>query len=805
MSTETFVEQLYKRFLFRDSDAAGKSYWVNIIDSGEKTAAEVTHSFAQSEEFSGRASSVSQLYFLLFDRVPDSAGMQFWLDKLDEGMTFDGLTESFMASQEYENAYGNVADDSTFIEQLSQKGLNRSATDTEKAAYAASSRMEIIRSIAASNDFSKINGRNIETTSLYYGVLQRAPTEDELSENAYRYNSSYLVDKLYQNSDYQGEATPEALSIGFAHYNVTVEEGTGAIQITVHRSGRTDGESSVNYTIANPSSHLSSDGSPIEGTVHFGIGETDKTIQLEIINNNVPEMSSVTDITLTNASGAKLSLSDSFRVIVTDDDNQGAYNIESHAQKEGVVFKGQAADEKLGFDVEGLGDVNGDGLSDFLIRGTDKSYLIFGSSNLADTASKLSELDGNNGVQILGGHTSVADAGDVNGDGFKDIIFGNASANDTGQAYVVFGRGDSWQPSITLTSLRAGEGALINGITPGDDTGYAVAGAGDINNDGVDDLIVSSPGALLNESKTRGFGQSHIIFGRTDGWNGNLELSNFSRSDGAAIVGTMTGYANRFGTSANGVGDVNGDGIDDILIVNGDHGLFDRYHNGVSGYLIYGDKDGWDTPYFLDNLKDEDGARIFIHATRSKTLVEPIGDFNGDGRPDFMVSNTDNQWSDGGASIIYGRESNFQNGETVPEMRDKGLAFTLSFTNGRAHYSDIASVGDLNGDGFSDVLVGEGHFTDGLDVKSSAHLVYGSAGPREILQYLPDYSLTVGSSLVLEAANGADGVGSSMSGIGDVNGDGFGDFIIGAPGYDNGDMSDSGQVYLIFGNDQLFA
>jgi hypothetical protein len=240
------------------------------------------------------------------------------------------------------------------------------------------------------------------------------------------------------------------------------------------------------------------------------------------------------------------------------------------------------------------------------------------------------------------------------------------------------------------------------------------SGAGDINGDGFDDIII---GGWMNSEYQFRAGQTYLIFGRSSGWTLNMKLSNAN----ASFVGENE---NDFsGHSISRAGDVNGDGYDDILIgaysnVEGG-GDKDMYYAAGQTYLIFGKVDGWS----LDiNLSQADasfiGENYFDHSGR----VSCAGDVNGDGYDDFLIS-------------AYG-----------------GYKFSLA---GKTYLIFGASSGwsmDTNLSKVNVSFIGEGHF---------------------------DYS------------------GHSISGGGDVNGDGYDDIIIGAEGNGEGGKW-AGQTYLIF-------
>lgn len=194
--------------------------------------------------------------------------------------------------------------------------------------------------------------------------------------------------------------------------------------------------------------------------------------------------------------------------------------------------------EVLGYDgggsVSSAGDVNGDGIDDVIVGlpfdstngfASGASYVVFGSTGGFSANLNLAMLNGANGFQINGedhedySGGSVASAGDVNGDGFDDLIIGASRGGDgnglhnTGASYLVFGKPGSFSANLELSSLNGINGFQINGENPGDSSGASVAGAGDVNGDGFDDVVIGAGGT----SSTSNAGSAYVIFGKAAG------------------------------------------------------------------------------------------------------------------------------------------------------------------------------------------------------------------------------------------------------------------------------------------------
>ena len=167
----------------------------------------------------------------------------------------------------------------------------------------------------------------------------------------------------------------------------------------------------------------------------------------------------------------------------------------------------------------------------------------------------------------------MSNAGDVNGDGLADLLIGayGASPNGSfsGASYVVFGRNTAqsgpFPASFDLSSLDGTNGFRLNGVAADDRSGSAVSSAGDVNGDGLADLLIGAYGADPNGSDS---GASYVVFGRNTAQSGpfpaSFDLSSLDGTNGFRLDG-VAAY-DRSGSAVSSAGDVNGDGLADLLI-----------------------------------------------------------------------------------------------------------------------------------------------------------------------------------------------------------------------------------------------
>jgi hypothetical protein len=357
---------------------------------------------------------------------------------------------------------------------------------------------------------------------------------------------------------------------------------------------------------------------------------------------------------------------------------------------DGFKLNGASEYDLSGHNVSGAGDVNGDGIDDIMIgapgRGQyyhyddpGRSYVVFGrdttGGDIFPVEVELAALDGADGFTLNSANASdyasrVSGAGDVNGDGIDDIIIGAPGVGgygiSFGQSYVVFGRdtagGDIFPPEVELAALDGTEGFKLNGTNPGDYSGNSVSGVGDVNGDGINDVIIGAVGADPNGSRS---GQSYVVFGKDtpggDAFPAEVELGALDGTEGFKLNGVNANdLSSGFGSGVSGAGDVNGDGIDDIIV--GAQGADTNGYDTGQSYVVFGrDTSGGDIFPAEVELGALDGTEGFklngVSGDYSGRSVSGVGDFNGDGIDDIIISAHEadpNGYYSGRSYVVFG-------------------------------------------------------------------------------------------------------------------------------------------------------
>ena len=466
----------------------------------------------------------------------------------------------------------------------------------------------------------------------------------------------------------------------------------------------------------------------------------------------------------------------------------------------GFKVVGESTFDRSGSSVASAGDVNGDGYGDLIIgatfadpNSTGAGYVVFGKAGGFGASINLGSLDGTNGFRLTGvtaysrAGWSVASAGDVNGDGFDDLMVGayraNPNGSHSGAGYLVFGKAGGFAPNLDLSGLNGTNGFRLSGVGIGDYAGASVASAGDVNGDGVDDILVGAPTNVAN-------GAAYVVYGRP---TGVLQLSNLSEQNGSTLVGSGTDGS---GYQVASAGDVNGDGFDDVIV-----SAFTATANGVpsgASYVVFGGPGALPAILSLSTLNGTNGFKLNGVAAGdfSGWSVASAGDVNGDGYDDMIVGAPHALGFAGDSYVVFGKPGGFAANLDLANLNGANGFRLTGVAAGDRSGTSVASAGDVNGDGYDDMIVGAPH---ALGFAGVSYVVFGKAGG--FAPNLDLSSLDGTSGFKLSGTAAAELTGFSVASAGDVNGDGFADLIVG--GY--GSAGGNGAAYVILGKASGFS
>ena len=336
---------------------------------------------------------------------------------------------------------------------------------------------------------------------------------------------------------------------------------------------------------------------------------------------------------------------------------------------------------------------------------------------------------------------------------------------------------------IQLSSLDGNTGFTLSGVATDDEAGLSLSSAGDINGDGFADFMVGTQYAGSDA------GAAYVVYGKAGGFAANLDLSALNGTNGFKLAGPAHDYA---GDSVASAGDVNGDGFDDMIV----GAPYDGATFNGAAFVVFGKAGGFGASFALSGLNGTNGFKITAAAAHDYGgRSVSAGDINGDGFSDLIMGAPDadpNGHTGAGAIyVVFGAASGLGASIGVSTLNGTN-GFKLSGVNAGTYTGQsVSSAGDINGDGFDDIVVGT--------IGGAAFVVFGKASGFAVNTDLS--TLNGANGFKITEVTAGDETGRTVRSAGDVNGDGIGDLLVtayGANGF-------TGAAYVIFGKTSAFA
>jgi len=550
----------------------------------------------------------------------------------------------------------------------------------------------------------------------------------------------------------------------FAIAAATATEG-GTLTFTVTRTGDAALTQTVQFatTILTPNTASAGDFTASSGTLTFTQGQTTRTFTVATVQDSTQESNETFTARLSAATGgATIATSDGTGTITDDDTSTAVTNIalSSLNGTNGFQLSGRAANDNAGFAVTRIGDFNGDGIDDIAIG---------------------------------------AEAAELNAE---------QQATDRGLVYVLFGKttatAGQFAADITLdtTYFDGTKGFILRGGFSLDHAGYSLAG-GDFNADGFSDLLIGVYGTAANR------GRAYLVYGHDGAQTPLINLTSVGTTEaGFQLIGPNVTFPEQVGRSVANLGDIDGDGIDDFAVGAPMADLSGSQTNDQGRvYIVYGSTSASNQTLDTSFLNGTNGFILngVSLVAETGTSVQSAGDINGDGRADFIIG------APGAARayVVFGAARGSMAAETSlnSTLLNGTAGFTVTHSNTQTQTGfSVAGVGDVNGDGYEDFVVGTPD-SAGLS-NGNAFLVFGRASWSTTVA-LSNAGVNGGTNPDVEGIRINpkqlnDDMGISVAPVGDINGDGFADILIGASRNDLvlgllDQPEDYGQAYVLYG------
>lgn len=833
--TENFVQQLYSKFLGRSPNTTDLLYWVGVLEAGSYNAAQATMSFVNGNEFGGVAAPVARLYYAAFGRIPDAAGLSFWMAQVKKGTSLTSIAADFVRSAEFQTLYGKTLTDSALVDALYKNVLGRSPDADGKAYWLERlgtdkmPRGDVLRAFSDSNELVASKNPEIKVVIQYQSIAGITPSKEQIAAALAENDQVSLITKLYASSTYSGVAVPYFNKVG-----VVVDGYVLGARVYVDKNGNHVQDANEINVTTNLQGSYSMAGQENFGGILVANGGLDiSTMRESRVNYLAPpgsySIGPLSTLQVKLAQAMKVGYPDANTrlqerlslpaIDVSDFDPiaqavKGGISAEAMALALGVHQRAVQVntDVKLLIAVlQGAGITNDQQLaSDLAFDAYTRLLTAEGQTGAIDLSSAATfstllsnaALLGSAKAETLALLTSLQDK-------FAALL---ADLNNTlstavdGDPIATLTRFAQYQHVIDLIAVNLRSDVLDGNIDPtlematGQVFADAVAAAlqkiGQLHQDTTAPLLQSSVPVdnagqvLANSNITLKFNET-VIAG-----SGNIVLSNGTDTRTIAVTDSSQITFNADTVTINPKTDLNGGSNYYLQMESGV--IRDRFGNPYAGIsdkttLNFGVPN---STIKLPNLDGTNGARY--DALGPINAVAAVGDVNNDGFADFIMGGV-NDTNTGISYVVLGKAAALAATNKLSSLDGRSGFKLEGVTADDFSGTSVASLGDINGDGFSDLIVG----APGADpnTKSFAGSSYVILGKNQAFGATVKLSSLDGKTgFRLDSGVAGEWVGTAVSSAGDINGDGLDDILIGAGGA-NGS---AGASYVVYGKTTAF-